>query len=203
MNCFARFYSPEKRDKHFEICQKNSPCVVSLPDPKDNRMLEFKNTDNMTRIPIIGFLDYEAKNVPEVCGECRNSQCCCSCPCDEMCKCNKDSPCYKRLCPCATSKKCKIINHQLPVTYSILFVNTLSNRVIFERTFSSDDDPTNDLLEYLEKNERQILLRAYMDVGMTFSEQDLRNFRAASNCYLCHKPFSPEVRKVRDHCHSR
>ena len=179
--CFLRFRSKTKMITHYKTCVDNQNLIY----PKKGARLAFSNVTHSSKVPVLGFCDFESVLQ-------RNSE-------RSHCKqCNKDE------CQCNASKTQNVDQHR-PIGYSIMFVDS-NNEVFFEEAYAGVDCVKHffERLKHYEKiveAQKQIFREVY-HINATPEEWEL--FHETEECYICKKPFSEanfKMKKVVDHDH--
>ena len=179
--CFLRFYSKTKKQNHFMSCNDNQTLIY----PNKNTKLAFSNVTRSSKVPVLGFCDFESVLQ-------RN--------CERLhCKqCNKDE------CQCNASKT-QDINRHRPIGYSILFVDSKDN-VFFQEEYAGEDCVKH-FFKRLKHYQRIVedQKKIFRKVSQIKASQDeWRLIHKAKKCYICNKPFvnnDLKFRKVVDHDH--
>lgn len=172
-NCFSRYSSKLGLTAHRIKCLKAKGKSVKLAPGYSY----FENHNKRFKIPILGFFDFESANKRTLC---------------KICK------CYK--CDCETTAKTKALLEQVPISYSVVWVDTSHNSLeIIESRSYSGEDAVEDFLNYLgEVNER--LIDYMIAKPMEMSDADFTNYEAATLCHICKNGLNGD--KVRDHDHA-
>ena len=179
--CFLRFRSREKMIRHYKTCVDNQNLIY----PKKGAQLAFSNVTHSTKVPVLGFCDFESVLQ-------RNSE-------RSHCKqCNKDE------CQCNASKTQNINIHR-PIGYSIMFVDS-KNKVFFEEAYAGVDCVKHffERLKHYEKivEAKKQIFKKVKQINATPEEWEL--FYETKECHICKKPFSNvsfKLKKVVDHDH--
>jgi hypothetical protein len=172
INCFARFSTSDLLDKHAERCKQFREQIVEIStDP-----LEFSEYSKMGKMQVIGFFDFESRNIQNKCAKCDAIKCTCN-------------------------MKTKTICMQEPICYSLLILDYIKKEVLVKKTYTGDDAVVNMLKTLMFYEEK---LKAYIEKNeaMTLSMEEEQQFAKAIECYLCKKPFKASDHKVRDHLHA-
>lgn len=174
-NCLIKFTTTSTiPESHAVSCMRNKPQLTILPKPGD--VVEFKNYLRKFPTPFFGVFDFEA------CQK-RGEKSCDVCKIDEECK-------HKTL----------IESIQEPITYSYIIIETASNQIIYEDTFSGKHCGKK-MLQSLFAIEEELMekMTRYKEV-FKISRKDEKIFKNQHMCHICDKFVAPEE-KVRDHCH--
>ena len=181
-NCLNAFRSYEKYELHENYCLFFKPIVAKMPTAGSK--LKFKNFNKKFKVPYAFFYDFETvlETVPsQKCFNCleRNSNTC--------------------------NHTMKVINRQIPSSYALIMLDREMN--IVESSRYTGPDAVEHFLYYLFtfrdiyadkiRSERK---------SMHISEQQQKEFEAATICHICEQPFGDQHddnryfgRKVRDH----
>lgn len=180
-NCFLRFHSKPKKIEHFKIYNDNQTLLY----PKEGSKLAFANVTRSSKVPVLGFCDFESVLQ-------RNSE-------RLHCKqCNKDE------CQCNVSRTQNINQHR-PIGYSIMFVNS-ENIVFFQEEYAGKDCVKHFFhrikhYEIIVENQKKIFKKVNQ---INATSKDWEQYHKAKQCYICKKPFSNvsfKLKKVVDHDH--
>ena len=176
INCLQKFTTEEKLEDHTELCLKNKPQKIIIPEKGIDDIIKFKRFGNKFKTPIVGFLDFEAsQNKPEN-------------------KCDTCAMKKKAIC----THKTVIKSIQKPITYSLIILNE-GNKIIFKKTYNGDDcveDLVNTLLNLETSLLSRINPKKEMD-KLTFLE--IVQSKAAVLCHICEKALLDD--RVFDHDH--
>ena len=179
--CFLRFYSKIKMQNHFITCNDNQTLLY----PEEGATLAFSNDNRSSKIPVLGFCDFESV----LQRNCERSHCS---------QCNKDE------CQCNVSKT-QDINQHRPIGYSILFVDS-EDKVFFQEEYAGEDCLKHfyKRLEHYEEvvDDQKKLFRNVNQINATQDEWKL--YHKAKECYICGTSFvkdNSRLRKVVDHNH--
>ena len=181
INVFYVFVRKIKKNRHLKTCNDNQNLVY----PVEGAKLAFSNGTRSSKVPVIGFCDFE-------CVLQRNSE-------RLHCKqCNKDE------CQCNVSRTQNINIHR-PIGFSIMFVDS-QDKVFFQEEYSGQDcvkhffERLNNYEEIVEK--RKKILRKVSNI--IASSNEWASYHAANKCYICKEHFNSDnfkYRKVVDHDH--
>ena len=95
----------------------------------------------------------------------------------------------------------QIIQKHKPVSFCIHLVSDYwKPKPILYRAKSDDEDVGKKFVEVL-RDFLKTLHEKTPKKPMEFDRKDAENFRAATHCFICKKPFEKAKDKVRDHCH--
>ena len=180
-HCFLRFRSEIKKQNHFETCNDKQKLVY----PIKGDTLAFSKVTRTTKIPVLGFCDFESV----LQRNCERSHC---------------KQCKKDECQCNVSKT-EDINLHRPIGYSILFVNS-KDKVFFQEEYAGDDCVKHFFkrLKYYEKvvEDQKKIFRKVSQINATSTEW--KSYHKTKKCYICNKPFANDnfkYKKVVDHDH--
>ena len=177
MNCLNGFRSFAIKQKHVETCILNKPRLEFAPT-EDEKIICFTNQERKHFLEYIAYLDFE-----------------CILP-DSKSKCNN---CNSLKCKC-DSWSIKDINTQLPICFSFIIIKG-NNEVIHEYTYAGKDAHLHLIEHLLEQEESWLSALLNSNKQMQMTDEDSRNYKRSSECYLCKMPFSGQTIKVRDHSH--
>ena len=171
-NCLQGFHSEESKNKHFEYCKDNE--AVRIEMPKKDSFVKFHSGQNQFKVPFVIYADFEAilQNV--------------------------ESKEDKHLATWISHTR--NINKHIPsgfCTHSKFAYGEVSNPTFQYR----GEDCVEVFCDYVE-NEAKRLYHMFPKKPMDpLTREEKREFRKASQCHICLKPFEPWETKVRDHCH--
>ena len=170
LNCFNSFNTSESLNKHKEYCYKNK-CVKTNMPPQ-NTYLRFKNFHHSEKAPFAVYADFESLIKP-------------------MDNCDPD--------PNKSYTK-KYHKHE-PISFSYYIA---VNGVFFKprlrkytKTKPEDADAIDVFIKWLEEDVKAIANIEPKE--MIFTEEDIKHFNKASNCWICGEELGND--RVRDHCH--
>ena len=180
-HCFLRFRSKIKKKDHSKTCNDNQKLIY----PPKNATLAFSNVNRSSKVPVLGFCDFESvlqRNCERVhCKQCKKDECQCN------------------------VSKTQDINQHRPIGYSILFVDSEDN-VFFQEEYAGEDCVKHFFkrLKHYEKvvENHKKNFRKVAEIKATLTEWKL--YKKANECYICHKPFAEanfKYKKVVDHDH--
>ena len=170
-NCLCRKWRKTAFDKHLKVCRPGKPSnIIMSKDP-----IIFKNFAHTTLTRVIGVYDFETLSEKVYCQICES---------------------YKCICSVATKN---VFAHN-PFCYSLVFVDTIEEKIIFSKTYSGSDCMDNFMttLDGILDSLREYVLR-YEPIIMT--DEDKRLHQEAQVCDACRHPFQIHDRIVRDHDH--
>ena len=181
LQCFLRFRSKNKKEKHFKTCNDNQNLIY----PEKGAKLAFSNVNRSFKVPILGFCDFESV----LQRNCERSHC---------------KQCNKEECDCNVSRT-QDINQHRPIGYSILFVDS-ENKVFFQEQYAGEDCVKH-FFESLNNYENivEIHKKKFKEVGqIKATSAEWKLFDKAEECYICKGSFDDnnfQKRKVVDHDH--
>lgn len=183
-NCVLHFSTETALENHKSLCQQNKAQKIILPPFLAT--LKFDQFQRCFFMPVVGYLDFEAKIVPI------SPQ--------EQCKLYNCLNCLNegKLINCNHATR-KLSNH-LPISYSVIFVDTFDN-VIYKKTESHEFNVMELCFDALFEAENHIsnLVNKYKWPQLTPQQEE--SFQAATHCYICLTNFGDDNLKNRDHCH--
>ena len=174
-NCLAKFSLGSSLEKHFQICKLNKEQKIRVPIIGDT--IEFTKWVKKFKIPLIGFFDFEAVQVPP------------------------DHPCI----PCATANlaqcyhKSTVEAEQRAGTFCIVIINYFGN-IVFSKKYSGIDC-ADQFLETLLQIEEPLDKKLSAAEPLNLTDYEEAKFKSQWRCHICEKAFEPEEIRVRDHCH--
>ena len=182
-NCFQTFYTKNALEEHKKVCTKDEKVFFkTLSNDKitnEPPALEFKQIKALSKMEIIGFLDFESTLKKNDNLNCPN--------------------CLKENCKCLFSHKWDLQIHS-PLIYSLIFIDK-TKEIIFEKVFSGEDC-IEDLVNTLNKKEKMFLSRLQQyenTMKMTNSQKVIHN--QSDKCYFCKTIFETDNMKLKHHCH--
>ena len=170
-NCLCRKWSQAAFETHLKVCRPGKPSNIVMSD----NPITFINIQNTTLARVIGICDFETLSEKIYCSICKS---------------------YKCVCPIATKK---VFAHK-PFCYSLVFIDTIEEKIIFKRTYSGMDcmDDFMSTLDGMLDSLREYVSR-YEPIIMT--AEDESKYGKAKICDACLHPFQIHDRIVRDHDH--
>jgi hypothetical protein len=173
-NCLQKFSKEYILENHRERCMKNKPQAIKLPT--EGEILEFVNFNRKFVSAYIGFFDFEAsQKKPEfACRKCVNEPC---------------------------SHKTIIETQQEPITYSMIIIETATNKIVDMKTYTGDDC-ANHLINHLLSIEKKLIADMTKYPKYNFTKQERRMIKNSKVCHICEKDFFDGEEKVGDHCHT-
>ena len=171
LNCFNSFNTLESLNKHKEYCYKNK-CVKTNMPPQ-NTYLRFKNFLHSEKAPFAVYADFESLIKP-------------------LDNCDPD--------PNKSYTK-KYQKHE-PISFSyyiLCSIDGVYKPVLrkYTQTKPEDANAMDVFIKWLEEDVKDI---ANIEVKeMIFTEEDIKHFNNASDCWICGEELGND--RVRDHCH--
>ena len=171
LNCFNSFNTSESLNKHKEYCYKNK-CVKTNMPPQ-NTYLRFKNFHHSEKAPFAVYADFESLIKP-------------------MDNCDPD--------PNKSYTK-KYHKHE-PISFSYYILCSIDGVYKprlrkYTKTKPEDTDAIDVFIKWLEEDVKAIANIEPKE--MIFTEEDIKHFNKASNCWICGEKLEND--RVRDHCH--
>ena len=171
LNCFNSFNTLESLNKHKEYCYKNK-CVKTNMPPQ-NTYLRFNKFLHSEKAPFAVYADFESLIKP-------------------LDNCDPD--------PNKSYTK-KYQKHE-PISFSyyiLCSIDGVYKPVLrkYTQTKPEDADAIDIFIKWLEEDVKDI---ANIEVKeMIFTEEDIKHFNKASDCWICGEKLEND--RVRDHCH--
>ena len=170
LNCFNSFNTSESLNKHKEYCYENKSVKITMPP--QNTYLRFKNFHHSEKAPFAVYADFESLIKP-------------------LDNCDPD--------PNKSYTK-KYQKHE-PISFSYyIAVNGVFFKPVlrkYTKTKPEDADAMDIFIKWLEEDVKDI---ANIEVKeMIFTEEDIKHFNNASDCWICGEELGND--RVRDHCH--
>ena len=171
LNCFNSFNILESLNKHKEYCYKNK-CVKTNMPPQ-NTYLRFKNFHHSEKAPFAVYADFESLIKP-------------------LDNCNPD--------PNKSYTK-KYQKHE-PISFSyyiLCSIDGVYKPVLrkYTQTKPEDANAMDIFIKWLEEDVKDIANIEPKE--MIFTEEDIKHFNKASDCWICGEKLEND--RVRDHCH--
>ena len=171
LNCFNCFNTIDSLNKHMEYCYNNECVKIVMPPP--NTYLRFKKFINSEKAPFAIYADFESLIKP-------------------LDNCDPD--------PNKSYTK-KYQKHE-PISFSY-YIKSFNENVYESRLKGyikekpEDPDAMDTFIKWLEEDVKAI---ANIKVKpMIFTEEDIKQFNRASDCWICGEKLGND--RVRDHCH--
>ena len=170
LNCFNSFNTSESLNKHKEYCYENKSVKITMPP--QNTYLRFKNFHHSEKAPFAVYADFESLIKP-------------------LNNCDPD--------PNKSYTK-KYQKHE-PISFSYyIAVNGVFFKPVlrkYTKTKPEDADAMDIFIKWLEEDVKDIA--NIKPKEMIFTEEDIKHFNNASNCWICGGELGND--RVRDHCH--
>ncbi|KAF4529188.1 hypothetical protein B566_EDAN017653 [Ephemera danica] len=181
--CLSHHFNEEALTIHKKHCSTFPIAKVELPLTRVGEdgqpikpIIEFKNVEHSEKVPIVVYVDFESY-LPKVQG-CTNNP-------------EKSST--------------TVVQEHVPISYGFYVMSTLPPEVMTGipldyQTFEGKDAARH-FLDALEDISRKVYKLYRRKEPMNLAREEWRDFHKATQCYICHKKFTEEDYKVRDHCH--
>ena len=170
LNCFNSFNTSESLNKHKEYCYENKSVKITMPP--QNTYLRFKNFHHSEKAPFAVYADFESLIKP-------------------LNNCDPD--------PNKSYTK-KYQKHE-PISFSYyIAVNGVFFKPVlrkYTKTKPEDADAMDIFIKWLEEDVKDIANIEPKE--MIFTEEDIKHFNNASDCWICGEELGND--RVRDHCH--
>ena len=170
LNCFNSFNTSESLNKHKEYCYENKSVKITMPP--QNTYLRFKNFHHSEKAPFAVYADFESLIKP-------------------LNNCDPD--------PNKSYTK-KYQKHE-PISFSYyIAVNGVFFKPVlrkYTKTKPEDADAMDIFIKWLEEDVKDIANIEPKE--MIFTEEDIKHFNNASDCWICGGELGND--RVRDHCH--
>ena len=170
LNCFNSFNTSESLNKHKEYCYENKSVKITMPP--QNTYLRFKNFHHSEKAPFAVYADFESLIKP-------------------LDNCDPD--------PNKSYTK-KYQKHE-PITFGYyIAVNGVFFKPVlrkYTKTKPEDADAIDVFIKWLEEDVKAIANIEPKE--MIFTEEDIKHFNNASDCWICGEELGND--RVRDHCH--
>ena len=170
LNCFNSFNTSESLNKHKEYCYENKSVKITMPP--QNTYLRFKNFHHSEKAPFAVYADFESLIKP-------------------LDNCDPDSN---------KSYTKKYQKHE-PISFSYyIAVNGVFFKPVlrkYTKTKPEDTDAIDVFIKWLEEDVKAIANIEPKE--MIFTEEDIKHFNNASDCWICGEELGND--RVRDHCH--
>ena len=186
IRCFNYFKFESALKKHKEIC-KNIDFIKTLI-PKEGTFIEFKNYKKMIKVPFVIYADFETINKKryqcDYCSELFDNEIF-KCNCKKKNEINKTKK-YQELVPCGFS----------------FYVHSIMPEIKFPVELYRGPDAAKVFCEKIQEYVKDIYyLIKKKNKKIEMTEDQIKKFNSAIQCYICKKEFSCNNYKVRDHCH--
>ena len=170
LNCLNSFNTSESLNKHKEHCYENKSVKITMPP--QNTYLRFKNFHHSEKAPFAVYADFESLIKP-------------------LDNCDPD--------PNKSYTK-KYQKHE-PISFSYyIAVNGVFFKPVlrkYTKTKPEDTDAIDVFIKWLEEDVKAIANIEPKE--MIFTEEDIKHFNNASDCWICGEELGND--RVRDHCH--
>jgi hypothetical protein len=166
--------------EHKKLCSQHKTTRIDMPKENDNK-LQFKNTKNQTEMPIVVYADFESMLKPV--HSCENNP-------------------EKSSSHVVNEQKLMSYCYQVKCNLPLSVCSKLPTKPVLYRAKNESDDVGKHFLESLKKLALTVSDIYSLQEPMIELTDEQKIFHAhAQNCYLCHKPFTKENHKTRDHDH--
>jgi len=177
LNCFNKFATKEKLEKHQELCCMHKPRIEKATELYE--WIGFSHPEHQHKQPFIAYLDFE-----------------CVLPKEKNTKCTE---CWNLKCKCDRSYT-KHLTSQIPIGYSFVILN--KDEIIHEKTYFGENAADHFIDHLIDINETWLDHALGVKTPLEMTETDNQKFDASYTCYMCNKDFDDcDRKKVRDHCH--
>ena len=171
LNCFNSFDTLESLNKHKEYCYENKSVKINMPP--QNIYLRFKNFHHSEKAPFVVYADFESLI-------------------KSMDYCNPD--------PNKSYTK-KYQKHE-PISFSYYILCSIDGvyKPVLRKYTQTKPEDTNAMdifIKWLEEDVKDIANIEPKE--MIFTEEDIKHFYNASDCWICGEELGND--RVRDHCH--
>ena len=171
LNCFNSFNTSESLNKHKEYCYENESIKTNMPPP--DTYLEFKNFHHSEKAPFVVYADFESLI-------------------KSMDYCNPD--------PNKSYTK-KYQKHE-PISFSYYILCSIDGvyKPVLRKYTQTKPEGANAIDVFIKWLEEDVKAIANIEPKeMIFTEEDIKQFNKASDCWICGEKLGND--KVRDHCH--
>ena len=171
LNCFNSFNTSESLNKHKEYCYENKSVKTTMPPP--GTYLEFKNFHHSEKAPFVVYADFESLI-------------------KSMDYCNPD--------PNKSYTK-KYQKHE-PISFSYYILCSIDGvyKPVLRKYTQTKPKGANAIDVFIKWLEEDVKAIANIEPKeMIFTEEDIKQFNKASDCWICGKELGND--RVRDHCH--
>ena len=170
LNCFNSFNILESLNKHKEYCYENKSVKITMPP--QNTCLRFKNFHHSEKAPFAVYADFESLIKP-------------------LDNCNPD--------PNKSYTKKYQKHEPISFSYYIAVNGDFFKPVLrkYTKTKPEDADAMDIFIKWLEEDVKDIANIEPKE--MIFTEEDIKHFNNASDCWICGEELGND--RVRDHCH--
>ena len=189
--CNYSFASPKLLKKHLAFCQNAHQQVLQMPSHQE-KFYKFDSYEKQAKAPYICFADFEAKMKFPTDAENGTVYNCDNCA--------RGGP----MRHCSHSER--VIAEQIPMTFTFLCF-TSEGKLIFKRTFSSDEGVMNEFFRTLDVLEEKLKGELNPHKTLKMSSRQRKAIDRANVCWICKSEFmfgdnNHEYSKVVDHCHA-
>ena len=171
LNCFNSFNTSESLNKHKEYCYENKSVKTTMPPP--GTYLEFKNFHHSEKAPFVVYADFESLI-------------------KSMDYCNPDlNKSYTK----------KYQKHE-PISFSYYILCSIDGvyKPVLRKYTQTKPEGANAIDVFIKWLEEDVKAIANIEPKeMIFTEEDIKQFNKASDCWICGEELGND--KVRDHCH--
>ena len=170
LNCFNSFNILESLNKHKEYCYENNSVKITMPP--QNTYLRFKNFHHSEKAPFAVYADFESLIKP-------------------LNNCDPD--------PNKSYTKKYQKHEPISFSYYIAVNGDFFKPVLrkYTKTKPEDADAMDIFIKWLEEDVKDIANIEPKE--MIFTEEDIKHFNNASDCWICGEELGND--RVRDHCH--
>ena len=171
LNCFNSFNTSESLNKHKEYCYENKSVKTTMPPP--DTYLEFKNFHHSEKAPFVVYADFESLI-------------------KSMDYCNPD--------PNKSYTK-KYQKHE-PISFSYYILCSIDGvyKPVLRKYTQTKPEGANAIDVFIKWLEEDVKAIANIEPKeMIFTEEDIKHFNNASDCWICGEELGND--RVRDHCH--
>ena len=173
MPCLQHFSSEEILNEHRTSCLKINK-KQNIIMPKFGSKAIFKNYFKMLRCPFIIYCDFESILEPVS-----------SAKLDEQSASYSEGYQHHKICSYAYKVHCQVDKYSKSV-----------------RLYRGENAAENFLRNLLKENEKiQKIIKTQFHERMKITQEQEREFKRSTKCYICEKKFTKKSIKVRDHCH--
>ena len=173
VSCLQHFSSEEILNEHRASCLKVNK-KQNIIMPKFGSNVIFKNYFKMLRCPFIIYCDFESILEPVS-----------SAKLDEQSVSYSEGYQHHQVCSYAYKVHCQVDKYSKSV-----------------RLYRGENAAENFLRNLLKENEEiQKIIKTQFHERMKITQEQDREFKRSTKCYICEKKFTKKSIKVRDHCH--
>ena len=171
LNCFNSFNTSESLNKHKEYCYENESVKTNMPP--QNTYLRFKNFLHSEKAPFAVYADFESLIKP-------------------LDNCDPD--------PNKSYTK-KYQKHE-PISFSYYILCSIDGvyKPVLRKYTQTKPEDANAMDVFIKWLEEDVKAIANIEgKEMIFTEEDIKHFNNASDCWICGEELGND--RVRDHCH--